>query len=211
MLKQRRNFRTGTERHANRFTTSASRSNIRYSLSDTHATPDGYPVKQIGEHTWLIEKAGVVIHKCPRNPFTGNRIFALSCGDNQFGQDFTLYEALRTVDLCFAGKVLLNRLIYNRCFMTKDHAQGVFIRFIDFRGELLLRASAIDGVTPAGKNGADEATYVYLNGTRLLVELPYQTVREIISEAEKARQVNGDEPYIEIICMDSEAEIQKAD
>lgn len=69
--------------------------------------------------------------------------------------------------------------------MTKDHAQGVFIRFIDFRGELLLRASAIDGVAPAGKNGADEATYVYLNGTRLLVELPYQTVREIISKAEK--------------------------
>ncbi len=211
MLKQRRNFRTGTERHANRFTTSASRSNIRYSLSDTHATQDGYPVKQIGEHTWLIEKAGIVIHKCPRNPFTGNRIFALSCGDNQFGQDFTLYEALRTIDRLLRGKVLLNRLIYNRCFMTKDHAQGVFIRFIDFRGELLLRASAIDGVTPAGKNGADEATYVYLNGTRLLVELPYQTVREIISEAEKARQVNGDEPYIEIICMDSEAEIQKAD
>lgn len=55
MLKQRRNFRTGTERHANRFTTSASRSNIRYSLSDTHATPDGYPVKQIGEHARLIE------------------------------------------------------------------------------------------------------------------------------------------------------------
>lgn len=78
--------------------------------------------------------------------------------------------------------------------MTKDHAQGVFIRFIDFRGELLLRASAIDGVTPAGKNGADEATYVYLNGTRLLVELPYQTVREIISEAEKARQVNAMNP-----------------
>ena len=62
-----------------------------------------------------------------------------------------------------------------------------------------------------GKNGADEATYVYLNGTRLLVELPYQTVREIISEAEKARLANGDEPYIEIICMDSETEIQKAD
>ncbi|EGR71166.1 hypothetical protein HUSEC_26916 [Escherichia coli O104:H4 str. LB226692] len=56
-----------------------------------------------------------------------------------------------------------------------------------------------------------ESTYVYLNGTRLLVELPYQTVREIISEAEKARQVNGDKPYIEIICIDSEAEIQKAD
>ncbi|HDQ5031483.1 TPA: hypothetical protein QH914_004706, partial [Escherichia coli] len=55
------------------------------------------------------------------------------------------------------------------------------------------------------------ATYVYLNGTRLTVELPYQTVHEIISEAEKARKTNGDEPYIEIICMDSEAEIQKAD
>lgn len=35
--------------------------------------------------------------------------------------------------------------------MTKDHAQGVFIRFIDFRGELLLRASAIDGVVPSEK------------------------------------------------------------
>ncbi|EOA4304398.1 hypothetical protein ACH170_002692 [Escherichia coli] len=95
--------------------------------------------------------------------------------------------------------------------MTKDYAQGVFIRFIDFRGELLLRASAIDGVAPAGRNGTAEATYVHLNGTRLLVELPYQTVREIISEAEKARQVNGDKPYIEIICMDSKTEIQKTD
>lgn len=56
-MKQQRNsrFRNGAERHANRFATSASRSNIRYSLSDTHATPDGYPVKQIGEHAWLIE------------------------------------------------------------------------------------------------------------------------------------------------------------
>lgn len=35
--------------------------------------------------------------------------------------------------------------------MTKEHAQGVFIRFIDFRGELLLRASAIDGVVPSEK------------------------------------------------------------
>ncbi|EEV6731696.1 DUF4761 family protein [Escherichia coli] len=109
MLKQRRNFRTGTERHANRFTTSASRSNIRYSLSDTHATPDGYPVKQIGEHAWLIEKAGIEIHKCPRNPFTGNRIFALSCGDNQFGQDFTLYEALRTVDRLLRGQSFIKQ------------------------------------------------------------------------------------------------------
>lgn len=35
--------------------------------------------------------------------------------------------------------------------MTKEHAQGVFIRFIDFRGELLLRASAIDAVVPGSK------------------------------------------------------------
>lgn len=37
--------------------------------------------------------------------------------------------------------------------MTKDHTQGVFIRFIDFRGELLLRASAIDGVAPRNAVG----------------------------------------------------------
>lgn len=80
MNKQQRNssqqrFRNGAERHANRFATSASRSNYRYSPSETHATPDGHPVKQIGENAWLIEKAGIVVHKCPRNPFTGNRIF----------------------------------------------------------------------------------------------------------------------------------------
>ena len=109
MLKQRRNFRTGTERHANRFATSASRSNIRYNLSETHATPDGHTVKQIGEHTWLIEKAGIVVHRCPRNPFTGNRIFALSSGDNQFGQDFTLYEALRTVDRLLRGQSFIKQ------------------------------------------------------------------------------------------------------
>ncbi|HBC0810471.1 DUF4761 family protein [Escherichia coli] len=102
-------FRNGVERHANRFATSASRSSSRYSLSETHATPDSYPVKQIGEHTWLIEKAGIVIHKCPRNPFTGNRIFALSSGDNQFGQDFTLYEALRTVDRLLRGQSFIKQ------------------------------------------------------------------------------------------------------
>ncbi|HAN8180158.1 TPA: DUF4761 family protein, partial [Escherichia coli] len=37
-------------------------------------------------------------------PFTGNRIFALSSGDNQFGQDFTLHEALRTADRLIAGR-----------------------------------------------------------------------------------------------------------
>ncbi|ENI7911774.1 DUF4761 family protein [Escherichia coli] len=102
-------FRNGEERHANRFATSTSRSNYRYSLSETHATPDGHAVKQIGEHTWLIEKAGIVVHKCPRNPFTGNRIFALNCGDNHFGQDFTLYEALRTVDRLLRGQSFIKQ------------------------------------------------------------------------------------------------------
>lgn len=113
-MKQRRNssrqrFRNGAERHANRFATSASRSSSRYSLSETHATPDGHAVKQIGEHTWLIEKAGIVVHRCQRNPFTGNRIFALSCGDNQFGQDFTLYEAPRTVDRLLRGQSFIKQ------------------------------------------------------------------------------------------------------
>ncbi|EEW1478720.1 DUF4761 family protein, partial [Escherichia coli] len=88
-----------------------SRSNSRYSLSETHATPGGHAVKQTGQHTWLIEQAGLVIHRCHRNPFTGNRIFALSSGDNQFGQDFTLHEALRTAD----------RLIEGRSFQHTDY------------------------------------------------------------------------------------------
>ncbi|EEQ3398917.1 DUF4761 family protein [Escherichia coli] len=102
-------FRNREERHANRFATSTSRSNYRYSLSETHATPDGHAVKQIGEHAWLIEKAGIVVHRCQRNPFTGNRIFALRNGDNQFGQDFTLYEALRTVDRLLRGQSFIKQ------------------------------------------------------------------------------------------------------
>ncbi|HAL3318825.1 DUF4761 family protein [Escherichia coli] len=38
-----------------------------------------------------------------------NRIFALSCGDNQFGQDFTLYEALRTVDRLLRGQSFIKQ------------------------------------------------------------------------------------------------------
>ncbi|WP_407905183.1 DUF4761 family protein [Escherichia coli] len=113
-MKERRNssqqrFRNGAEHHANRFATSTSRSNYRYSLSETHATPDDHAVKQIGEHAWLIEKAGIVVHRCQRNPFTGNRIFALRNGDNQFGQDFTLYEALRTVDRLLRGQSFIKQ------------------------------------------------------------------------------------------------------
>lgn len=43
--------------------------------------------------------------------------------------------------------------------MTKDHTQGVFIRFIDSRGELLLRASAINGVAQE----KDATTHIYLD------------------------------------------------
>ncbi|HAX9984582.1 DUF4761 family protein [Escherichia coli] len=109
--KRQRNahFRNGTNRHTNRFATSASRNNAHYNLSDTHATPDGHAVKQIAEHAWLIEKAGIVVHKCPCNPFTGNRMFALSIGNNQFGQDFTLYEALRTVDRLLRGQSFIKQ------------------------------------------------------------------------------------------------------
>lgn len=66
--------------------------------------------------------------------------------------------------------------------MTKEHAQGVFIRFIDFRGELLLRASAIDGVVPSEKNAA---TYVYLNGTRLTVELPTRPCEKSLAKLKR--------------------------
>ncbi|HDI9776014.1 TPA: DUF4761 family protein, partial [Escherichia coli] len=41
--------------------------------------------------------------------FTGNRIFALNCGDNHFGQDFTLYEALRTVDRLLRGQSFIKQ------------------------------------------------------------------------------------------------------
>ncbi|NZB13975.1 hypothetical protein H0P27_17845 [Escherichia coli] len=47
---------------------------------------------------------------------------------------------------------------------------------------------------------------------RMNMMISYQElVRTFLSKAEKARQINSDEPYIEIICMDSKAEIQKAD
>ncbi|EET8419755.1 TPA: DUF4761 family protein [Escherichia coli] len=110
-MTQRRSLRTGTERHAARFSTSASRSNSHYSLQETHATPDGHPVKQTGKHTWLINDAGIVIHRGARNPITGNTCYSLTRGDEQFGQDFTLHEALRTAD----------RLISGRSFQHPEH------------------------------------------------------------------------------------------
>ena len=38
--------------------------------------------------------------------------------------------------------------------MNKECAQSVFIRFIDFRSELIIRASAIDGLAPLEKDRA---------------------------------------------------------
>ncbi|PVF81027.1 DUF4761 family protein [Escherichia coli] len=41
----------------------------------------------------------------PAQPITGNRIFALSNGDNQFGQDFTYTKHFARLIVCFTGKV----------------------------------------------------------------------------------------------------------
>lgn len=84
---------------------------------------------------------------------------------------------------------------------------SVFIRFSDSRGELLLRASAIDGLAPTGRKNT---TYVWVGGTRLTVTLPEQTIRAAIIAAEKARYDSGDEPYIEIVCPDADISNQNA-
>ncbi|EGZ9739481.1 DUF4761 family protein [Escherichia coli] len=87
---------------------SLKRSNLRRVLCpDFISWPWYFHHKSIS--TWLIEKAGIVVHRCQHNPFTGNRIFALSNGDNQFGQDFTLYEALRTVDRLLRGQSFIKQ------------------------------------------------------------------------------------------------------
>lgn len=107
-MKQQRNssqrrFRNGAERHANRFSTSAA-SARHYSLQETHATPDGHLVKQTGKHTWVISDAAIVINKSSRNPINGRTPFSLTRGDEMYGQDFTLHEALRTADRLIAGR-----------------------------------------------------------------------------------------------------------
>lgn len=84
---------------------------------------------------------------------------------------------------------------------------SVFIRFSDSRGELLLRASAIDGLAPTGRKST---TYIWLGGTRLTVTLPELTIRDAIIAAEKARHAGGDEPYIEIACPDADISGQNA-
>ncbi|HGH3388640.1 TPA: hypothetical protein ACJIKV_003290 [Citrobacter freundii] len=84
--------------------------------------------------------------------------------------------------------------------MNKECAQGVFIRFIDFRGELLIRTSAIDGLAPLEK---DKATCVFLNGNRVTVELPFEHVFNALHMAQNISSTKPD-IYTEITCSDKE-------
>lgn len=84
--------------------------------------------------------------------------------------------------------------------MNKECAQGVFIRFVDFRGELIIRASAIDGLAPLEK---DKATCIFLNGNRVTVELPFE---QISTALQMAQDISATKPdiYTEITCSDKE-------
>ncbi|XTZ36728.1 hypothetical protein ACQYRI_11985 [Salmonella enterica] len=84
--------------------------------------------------------------------------------------------------------------------MNKECAQGVFIRFVDFRGELLIRASAIDGMAPLEK---DKATYIFLNGNRVAVELQFEDVSAAVQMAQNISATSPHE-YTEITCPDKE-------
>ncbi len=92
---------TGTERHVAR---QHFRKNSATATTEIHATPDGHLVKQTGKHTWAIGDTGIVIHKSFRSPVTGRFNFSVTRGDDYFGQDFTLFEALRTVDRLMTGR-----------------------------------------------------------------------------------------------------------
>nr|WP_244581418.1 DUF4761 family protein [Escherichia coli] len=92
---------TGTERHVAR---QNFRKNSATVTTEIHATPDGHLVKQTGKHTWAIGDTGIVIHKSFRSPVTGRFNFSVTRGDDYFGQDFTLFEALRTVDRLMTGR-----------------------------------------------------------------------------------------------------------
>lgn len=83
--------------------------------------------------------------------------------------------------------------------MNKECAQGVFIRFVDFRSELIIRASAIDGLAPLEK---DRATCLFLNGNRVTVELPFEQVSTTLREAQNI-SAHPANKYIEVICKDN--------
>ncbi len=78
---------------------------------------------------------------------------------------------------------------------------SVFIRFIDFRGELLIRVSAVDGIAPLEK---DKATYILLSGNRISVELPFEQVDAALQQAENIINQTATSSYTEIICRDKE-------
>lgn len=84
--------------------------------------------------------------------------------------------------------------------MNKECAQGVFIRFVDFRGELIIRVSAIDGLAPLEK---DKATCVFLNGNRVTVELPFDVVSAVLQMAQNATATTPNK-YTEILCENKE-------
>lgn len=92
---------TGPERHVAR---QHLRKNATSATTEVHATPDGRPVTQTGKHSWIVDGTGIVIHKSLRSPVTGRFNFSVTRGDDYFGQDFTFFEALRTVDRLMTGR-----------------------------------------------------------------------------------------------------------
>ena len=102
-MKQQRNARinNNTERHVAR---QHFRKNSATATTEIHTTPDGHQIKQTGKHTWAIGDTGIVIHKSFRSPVTGRINFTLTRGDDYFGQDFTFFEALTTVDRLMTGR-----------------------------------------------------------------------------------------------------------
>ncbi|EET1949853.1 DUF4761 family protein [Escherichia coli] len=98
---ERHKLRSGAERNV---ASHSHRKTGTTATTEIHATPDGHPVKQTGKHTWAIGDTGIVIHKSFRSPVTGRFNFTLTRGDDYFGQDFTFFEALRTVDRLMTGR-----------------------------------------------------------------------------------------------------------
>ncbi|MHA3693112.1 hypothetical protein ACX1IR_05645 [Yersinia enterocolitica] len=75
---------------------------------------------------------------------------------------------------------------------------NIFIHFTDFRGELILRASAIDGIAPQEKY---KATTVYLNGHRVTIELPFEKVVDALRNAEE-NAISHPSELMTIFCRD---------
>ena len=115
-MKQQRNARihNNTERHKLRsgaertVACQSHRKNGATATTEIHATPAGRPVTQTGKHNSTVGDTGNVKHKRHRSPVTGRFNFSLTRGDEYFGQDFTLFEALRTADRLINGRSFHN-------------------------------------------------------------------------------------------------------